>query len=194
MRSPSYSPPTSRCGHTVGRTRRARNGKNAGTHLPTQRNSARNFDPNTTGWVNGPDDYEFFQIGYRSRNADGKLHDDFSDDNVPQQWCGDEKPKCGTCNGDAANNECQDGDFKGVPASILPLPLVTMCVTTVPAVGVCGCLKALGWSSWRERLLEFRVIHCRTRHHKRTTHERYSEKLQAGINIGGRLEICRTFR
>ncbi|KAI1381030.1 hypothetical protein F4677DRAFT_462136 [Hypoxylon crocopeplum] len=105
------------------------------------------MDTDATGWVNGPDDYEFFQIGYRSLNAQGALHSQFSADDALPQWCGNDKPKCDTCMGGGNGNRCSQGEFSGcdceaVTATQPPVPKVTNCATAVAAAEIICC----GWS------------------------------------------------
>jgi hypothetical protein len=35
--------------------------------------------PNVMGWVEGPDEGEKFEMGYRPKNSPGKLHGDFKE-------------------------------------------------------------------------------------------------------------------
>ncbi|KAL7622783.1 hypothetical protein AAE478_006462 [Parahypoxylon ruwenzoriense] len=104
-------------------------------------------DGRATGWVNGPDDYEFFQIGYRSLNGGGSLHSKFSPDDALPQWCGNSKPKCDTCYGGGSGNRCTQGEFSGcdcesVKATQPSVPKVTNCATAVAAAEIICC----GWS------------------------------------------------
>ncbi|KAI1410407.1 hypothetical protein F5Y13DRAFT_202191 [Hypoxylon sp. FL1857] len=104
-------------------------------------------DDGATGWVNGPNDYQFYQIGYRSLNHAGALHSSFSANDALPQWCGDSKPKCDTCNGGASNNRCTQGEFSGcdcepVKATQPSPPKPTNCATAVAAADIVCC----GWS------------------------------------------------
>ncbi|KAI1407400.1 hypothetical protein F5Y13DRAFT_206440 [Hypoxylon sp. FL1857] len=100
-----------------------------------------------TGWVNGPDDYEFFQIGYRALNGQGSLHSKFDGNDALPQWCGNSKPKCDTCMGGGNGNKCSQGEFSGcdceaVTATQPSLPKVTNCATALAAAEIICC----GWS------------------------------------------------
>jgi hypothetical protein len=68
-----------------------------------------NNGPNT-GWVNGPDTYEFFQAGIRAR-GDGSKHakDAFTSGLLPSQIM------CSTCGGPKDGGKCSgsDGKFPG---------------------------------------------------------------------------------
>ncbi|KAI1139635.1 hypothetical protein F5Y05DRAFT_424552 [Hypoxylon sp. FL0543] len=116
---------------------------------------------NATGWVNGPDDYEFFQIGYRALNSAGALHSQFSGDDALQQWCGDSKPKCDTCQGGASNNRCTQGEFAGCdcePATATQpaLPKVTNCATALAAAEIICC----GWSADTQPTCQQQIASC----------------------------------
>ncbi|KAI0006478.1 hypothetical protein F4779DRAFT_21990 [Xylariaceae sp. FL0662B] len=105
------------------------------------------FANDALGWVNGPDDYEFYQIGYRSLNGNGALHSQFSGSDALTQWCGDSKPKCDTCYGGASKNRCTQGEFSGcdcepVTATQPEKPKVTNCATAFAAAQIVCC----GWS------------------------------------------------
>ncbi|KAI1778074.1 hypothetical protein F4818DRAFT_285045 [Hypoxylon cercidicola] len=97
-----------------------------------------------TGWVNGPDDYEFFQIGYRAMNSHGALHSQFQDGDKLLQWCGDAKPKCDTCMGGGNGNRCSQGQFYGcdcepVKGTQPAVPTVTNCATAIAAAEITCC-------------------------------------------------------
>ncbi|KAI4861723.1 hypothetical protein F4820DRAFT_464437 [Hypoxylon rubiginosum] len=104
-------------------------------------------DGHATGWVNGPDDYEYFQIGYRALNSHGALHGAFGDGDGLPQWCGDAKPKCDTCMGGGSGNRCSTGEFSGcdcepVAATQPEVPTATNCATAIAAAEIICC----GWS------------------------------------------------
>ncbi|KAI0836640.1 hypothetical protein F5Y06DRAFT_100307 [Hypoxylon sp. FL0890] len=116
---------------------------------------------NATGWVNGPDDYEFFQIGYRALNGQGSLHSQFSGNDALPQWCGDSKPKCDTCMGGGNGNRCSQGEFSGcdcepVTATQPDLPKVTNCATAVAAAEIICC----GWSKDTQQTCSQMISGC----------------------------------
>ncbi|XXH03994.1 hypothetical protein Hte_010403 [Hypoxylon texense] len=97
-----------------------------------------------TGWVNGPDDYEFFQIGYRALNGPSSLHSSFAPSDALPQWCGDAKPKCDTCMGGGNGNRCSRGEFEGcdcepVVATQPAVPTATNCATAIAAANIICC-------------------------------------------------------
>ncbi len=53
--------------------------------------------PNT-GWVNGPDVYEFFQAGFRLLNGNGAKHAPLEAKTL-QKYCPSPAPSCDTCQG-----------------------------------------------------------------------------------------------
>jgi hypothetical protein len=127
----------------------------------TEKTGCTDFNPNAVGWVNGPDDYEFFQMGYRSKNGDGKLHDNFNDGDEMQQFCGTEKPKCDTCFGGASGNRCTQGDYNGcdceaVVATQPAPPKATNCATAVAAADIICC----GWSKDTQKTCANKVEGC----------------------------------
>ncbi|OTA94074.1 hypothetical protein M434DRAFT_394977 [Hypoxylon sp. CO27-5] len=114
-----------------------------------------------TGWVNGPDDYEFFQIGYRALNGQGSLHSQFSGDDALPQWCGSSKPKCDTCMGGGNGNRCSQGEFSGcdcepVTATQPSVPKVTNCATAVAAAEIICC----GWSDDTKKTCSQKIEGC----------------------------------
>ena len=112
--------------------------------------------------VNGPSKYEFFQIGYRPKNGDGKKHEDFGDDSELPQYCPtDPKPSCDSCQGGANNNVCTQGDNNGcacepVVANQPPVPKVTNCATAVAASEIICC----GWSKDTQKTCAQKVQGC----------------------------------
>jgi hypothetical protein len=61
--------------------------------------------PNT-GWVNGPDVYEFFHAGYRLLHGNAAKHAPLDASNALQKYCPSPAPSCDTCQGGDNNNIC----------------------------------------------------------------------------------------
>jgi hypothetical protein len=112
--------------------------------------------------VNGPDDYEFFQIGYRPKNGDGKKHKDFGDGSELPHYCPDNpKPACDTCMGGASGNMCSQGDNNGcacepVTATQPAVPKVTNCATALAASEIICC----GWSKDTQKVCSQKIEGC----------------------------------
>jgi hypothetical protein len=98
--------------------------------------------------VNGPDNYEFFQIGYRPTNGNGAKHKDFpSGSALSHYYSAFPKPNCDTCQGGANNNICTQGDNNGcacqaVTATQPHAPKVTNCATAVTASEIECCRQS----------------------------------------------------
>lgn len=60
-----------------------------------------------SGSVDGPDDGEAFQGGYRTINGPGAKHPLFGNDAPLSRYCPDPKPSCDTCMGGGNNNVCK---------------------------------------------------------------------------------------
>lgn len=108
------------------------------------------------GWVSGPASGQFYQIGYRTPNRDGKLHDNFNTGTDHLEiFCPDPKPRCDTCNGARNGNVCLEGDARTCscepvsPGDVTQpdLPSVVNCHTAVAASEITCCK----WdkSSWK---------------------------------------------
>lgn len=105
------------------------------------------FNPTAAGWVNGPDDYEFYQMGYRLKNGPGKIHDDFKDGDEMPRWCPNTKPSCASCNGGSDSTTCMGGEYSGCDCDTVavvqpPVPKATNCATAIAAAEIVCC----GWS------------------------------------------------
>ncbi|KAL9617309.1 MAG: hypothetical protein Q9160_007889 [Pyrenula sp. 1 TL-2023] len=102
-------------------------------------------DSLATGWVNGPDDYEFFQLGYRPINGKGSKHKaQFGNDTPLEHWCPNAKPSCDTCFGGGNGNICSSGDNQGCACEPVTItqpaaPKVTNCATAVAAAEISCC-------------------------------------------------------